>query len=129
MIQTTLVVGLNAYEREKAIEEKMVMMVKAQTKVLKWGILLEGMCEGKVVLSEKENVLIFRVASGCICCSNKLIMRIYLNRLIQQFPDHLFLSISNPSHLEQIKQFLTTPEYEKRIELMPDMNLHATMSQ
>ncbi len=124
MIPTTLVVGLGAHERELAIKNRMAILAEPLVQSPTWGILSEGFCHGNPVLSENENTLIFRIAAGCICCSNRLIMRIYLNRLIQQAPDHLFLSISTESHLEQIKQFLTTTAYRNTIELTPDLLVH-----
>ena len=121
MIPTTLVVGASASAREKAIANTL-----ANSATLKAGVLLEGLANGAVVLVADEHLLIHRIASGCLCCSSNMIMRIYLNRLIQQKPQRLFLSLSNAAHLEQIKAFLSSSGYEHILELTSEINLNPT---
>ena len=134
MIQTIVVFGGTASERELAIKNKMAAVLqnsqrnKKQSDIpFKWAILLEGLSDGKPVLSESEHIIVARIAAGCICCSNQLIMRIYLNRLIQQNPEYLFLSLSIPIHLEQIKQYMCTPNYQTRLEFAADINLQTSL--
>jgi len=81
-----------------------------------------------MLLEEKDNLIVVRIAAGCLCCSNNMIMRIYLNRLIQQKPQRLYLSLSTDTHLEQIKQFLTAPSYENILELTKVLNLNPIMT-
>jgi hypothetical protein len=120
MIQTTLVLGKSAFDREQAIADELTLIPSFQ----KTAILLEGLGSGKTLLEPKENVVIVRIAAGCLCCSNNMIMRIYLNRLIQQKPQQLYLSLSTGTHLEQIKQFLTAPDYKNVLELTKVLNLN-----
>jgi len=124
MIPTTLVVGASAVEREQAIAE--ALAGNPDPSPLKVGVLLEGLSTGGVALVPDEHLLINRIASGCLCCSNNMIMRIYLNRLIQQKPQRLFLSLSNDAHLEQINLFLGSSGYEHVLELTTVINLNPT---
>jgi len=130
MIQTTLVLGKSALDREQTIASELANTVAANVcqPPQKTAILLEGLGSGKMLLEEKDNLIVVRIAAGCLCCSNNMIMRIYLNRLIQQKPQRLYLSLSTDTHLEQIKQFLTAPSYENILELTKVLNLNPIMT-
>jgi hypothetical protein len=121
MISTTLVLGKSAFDREQVIANE---ISTAAQPLQKTAILLEGLSSGKILLESKDNVIVVRIAPGCLCCNNNMIMRIYLNRLISQKPQQLFLSLSTDTHLEQIKQFFNSPDYEKLILLAKVLNLN-----
>ena len=122
MIPTTLVVGAQASDREQAIAN--ALAAESNPESHKSAILLEGLADGKSTLSASQQRVIIRIAAGCLCCSNNMIMRIYLNRLIQQKPQHLFLSLSNRAHLDQISAFLRSPAYENVLESVRVLDLN-----
>jgi hypothetical protein len=124
MIPTTLVVGASSAEREQAIAH--ALAADQQSGTVRVGVLLEGLANGTAVLIPDEHLHVARIAAGCLCCSNNMIMRIYLNRLIQQKPHRLFLSLSNSAHLEQINAFLCSSGYEQILELTQVINLNLT---
>jgi G3E family GTPase len=125
MISTTLVLGKSASEREQAIANE---ISTADLPFRKTAVLLEGLASGKSPLESKNNVVVVRIAAGCLCCSSNMIMRIYLNRLIAQKPQQLFLSLSTATHLEQIQQFLSTPDYQQHLLLTKVLNLNAIIT-
>jgi G3E family GTPase len=86
-------------------------------------VLLEGFSDGKPCLVDNDHLIIARIATGCLCCSNNMIMRIYLNRLIHQKPQRLFLGLSTDTHLDQITQFFNAPDYAKIIALSKILKL------
>lgn len=116
MIATTLVVGASAAQREQAIADLLTCAGKS-------AVLLEGMSHGNAHLSASEHVLVVRIAAGCLCCSNDMILRVYLNRLIQQRPKQLFLSLSSAQHLPQLLAQLTSATYLPKLNMMPVLNL------
>ena len=118
MIATTLVVGANAAQREQAIAARV-----ATTDTSKSAVLLEGLADGSALLSASQQLLLVRIAAGCLCCSNDMILRVYLNRLIQQRPQQLFLSLSSSQHLPQLLEKLTSDVYAPKLNLMPVLNL------
>lgn len=119
MIKTILVVGSTAAQREEKIANTL-----AACPDLKSAVLIEGLPDGKSALQSLEKTVVVRIAPGCICCSNNMIMRVHLNRLIQQKPDQLLISLSNNTHLQAIKTFLVAPDYKKVLELSIDIQLN-----
>ena len=112
MIPTFLVFGSSAEARETLIASKIAASASLRTAVL-----IEGLATGQPVFSPGPDLLIARIAAGCLCCSNNMIMRVHLNRLIQQQPQQLFLSLATDSHLDKITQFLSSSGYDKHIKL------------
>ena len=123
MIPTTLVVGASTFEREQLIANRLA----ALPVTMKSAVILEGLADGKTLLVADEHVLIARIASGCLCCSNQMIMRVYLNRMIVQKPQQLLLSLSNSEHLDQIKLFFSSLEYEQLLTLVEVIDLNLTI--
>jgi len=123
MIPTTLVVGASTFEREQVIANRLA----ALPVTMKSAVILEGLADGKTLLVADEHVLIARIASGCLCCSNQMIMRVYLNRMIVQKPQQLLLSLSNSEHLDQIKLFFSSLEYEQLLTLVEVIDLNLTI--
>jgi G3E family GTPase len=126
LIPTTLVVGARAADRELAIANTLANDTISER--LKSAVLLEGLPDGKTLLVSDDSLIVVRIAAGCLCCSNNMIMRTYLDRLIRQKPQQLFLSLSTDTHLEQIKQFLTAPTYENVLEIRGVFNLNPTIA-
>ena len=123
MIGTTLVMGMSAFDRELAIIAELNANAESTLLPQKSAVLLEGLSDGQLLLTPTENLIITRIAAGCLCCSNTMIMRIYLNRLIQQKPQQLFLSLSNAAHVEKITEFLSTPAYINLLKINGVLNL------
>jgi len=125
VIPTTLVIGASATERERAIAK--ALADNPDFGLIKSAILLEGLADGRPVLVTQENCIVVRIAAGCLCCSNSMIMRTYLNRLIQQKPQQLFLSLSNHAHLDQIMDSISSGGYEKILEFRRLLDLNHTV--
>ena len=130
MIKTVLVVGGLSSDREAAIADRIAhgsADIPAGTTKKNNAVLLEGIPDGKTRLIADAHTSIVRIAIGCLCCGSNLIMRVNLNRLIHQQPDRLFLSLAvnltNVAHLEQIKLFLTSPEYAKVLTLTDEIHV------
>ena len=121
MIPTFLVFGGSASEREQAIAQQLTSNVES----IKTAVILEGLADGKNQLEANDNLIVTRIAAGCLCCTNNMIMRVYLNRLIQQKPRQLFLSLSSSDHLDQVVTLLSSGGYEKNLELADQLNLHS----
>lgn len=124
MIRTTLVIGASASAREWAIAQ--AMADDPNSALIKSAILLEGLADGTASLVTQENCIVIRIAAGCLCCSNNMIMRTYLNRLIQQRPQQLFLSLSNYAHLDRIKDAIGSGGYENVLEFSRLIDLNHT---
>lgn len=118
MIPTTVVVGACASKREQTIADQLNSTVLG-----KRAVLLEGLSDGSALLSASPQLLVVRIAAGCVCCSNEMILRVYLNRLIQQKPQQLFLSLSTATHLPQLLERLTSAAYASNLKLLPVLNL------
>ena len=121
MIPTILVFGGSASEREQAIAQQLTSNVES----IKTAVILEGLADGKNHLQVDDNLIVTRIAAGCLWCTNNMIMRVYLNRLIQQKPRQLFLSLSSSDHLDQVVTLLSSGGYEKNLELANQLNLHS----
>jgi len=124
MIHTTLVIGANAHQRELAIAN--AVTANTDSALIKSAILLEGLSDGKPLLEELDHCTVVRIAAGCLCCSNNMIMRVYLNRLIQQQPQQLFLSLSNHEHLDRIMELINAGSYVNILEFRQLLNLNET---
>lgn len=118
MIPTTLVLGSTGTAREQAIAGRLQSNANGINAVL-----LEGLAHGDAFLSASPQLLVVRIAAGCLCCSNEMILRVYLNRLIHQKPQQLFLSLSTATHLPQLLEQLTSAAYAPKLKLMPVLNL------
>ena len=116
-----MVLGGAANEREAAIAHAITQRKTHKDNNQTTAVLLEGLSDGKTCLIPDDATTIIRIAPGCLCCANQLIMRVSLNRLIRQKPTQLFLSLANTPHIEQIRYFLTTPDYARLLRLEDDI--------
>lgn len=117
MIHCTLVAGSNAAQREAAI----AALVEPQ---LATAIILEGAQGDTTALaaSVSAKLKVATIASGCPCCGDGLVMRVTLNRMLQQKPARLFVSLADASHLIHLQQFLGAPPYVGLVQLTPAIN-------
>jgi hypothetical protein len=117
MTQCTLVLGPNAAARETAIS---AALQDGQTTA----ILLEGLSDGHARLLDGAvpGLTVMRVAPGCICCSGNLPMRVYLNRLVRQRPQRMFIGIATADHLGEIRRLLSSAPYDQFLQLNNDLH-------
>ena len=114
MIHCTLVAGSNAAQREVAI----AALIEPQ---LVTAVILEGAQGHTTVLAAgtSAGLKVATIASSCPCCGNGLVMRVTLNRMLQQKPTCLFVSLADPRHLPHLQHFLSTPPYAELVQLKP----------
>ena len=119
----TLVSGGRAAGREAAIAQAL----PAGQPV---AVILEGLADGNAILTELAEQVspsppfplqLLRIAPGCLCCSGNLVLRVTLNRLLRHPPAHLFISLADASHIEQLRTWLTASPYDALLALQADM--------
>ena len=118
MTRVSLVLGDSHAARERAIA------AAANTDVSSVAI-VEGLPSGEAVLDDLPQDVrldVFRVAPGCPCCSGNLTMRVTLNRALRKRPAHLYLSLSNAEHREQVLNFLREPQYQALLDIGDDID-------
>ena len=119
MTAVTLVTGSSYAAREAAIAAALRPGVSAFA-------ILEGLPDGKPD-SPLQQALppqqIVRIAPGCPCCTGSLTMRVTLNRVLRQAPQHLFIGLADTSHLEQFRDFLRTDSYSRLLTLTEDLHI------
>ena len=69
------------------------------------------------------NLRIVTIAIGCPCCDGGMVMRVSLNRMLQQRPARLFISLADPTHLTHLQQYLSAPPYADFVTLAPVLDL------
>lgn len=118
-IPTVLVTGPSAAAREAAIAR--VLEDPATPRSAGVAVILEGLSNGKPVLENSDNILISRIAPGCLCCAGNLVMRVTLNRLLRQRPARLFIGVADTAHLDQLRSWLSNPPYDQLLAFTPDL--------
>lgn len=118
MTPTTLVDGGRPADREAAIAAALRAAPQQPAAAI-----LEGMPDGNSPLGELEThgvLRLIRIAPGCPCCIGNLTMRVMLNRLLRNPPQHLYVALATTGHLAQVRQFLSEPPYSELLALQPD---------
>nr|WP_215406024.1 GTPase [Janthinobacterium sp. JC611] len=119
----TLVSGGRAAGREAAIAQALPPGQQV-------AVILEGLADGNAILAELAEQVsltspfplqLLRIAPGCLCCSGNLVLRVTLNRLLRHPPAHLFISLADASHIEQLRTWLTASPYDALLALEPDL--------
>jgi hypothetical protein len=119
----TLVSGGRAAGREAAIAQALPPGQPV-------AVILEGLADGNAILTELAEQVspsppfplqLLRIAPGCLCCSGNLVLRVTLNRLLRHPPAHLFISLADASHIEQLRTWLTASPYDALLALQADM--------
>jgi len=125
----TLVTGPHALAREAAIAAALIAGRPT-------AVIVEGLANGNSPLvydedkdaSETGSVNgparadVHRIAPGCLCCAGNLVLRVTLNRLLRRPPAQLFISLADASHLEQLRQMLSSPPYDDLLAITSDLN-------
>ena len=117
----TLVSGGRAADREAAIAH-------ALRPGQATAVILEGLADGNSILADLAEhppspLQLLRIAPGCLCCSGNLVLRVTLNRLLRHPPAHLFISLADATHIEQLRTWLTASPYDVLLALQADLLL------
>jgi hypothetical protein len=121
-VTTTLVTGLSARAREQAIFDRLSLSNLHQSGA-KSAVILEGIASGSSPLDNlPAHVLRARIAPGCLCCAGNLVLRVTLNRMLRQRPDHLFIGVADSEHLDQLRSWLQAEPYDQLLRLTPDLD-------
>ena len=115
----TLVSGGNYAQREAAIAASLLKLPSNDT----IAVVLEGLPDGTIALSDGGSLRVHRIAPGCMCCIGNLAMRVTLNRIFRLSPNHLYVSLSSAEHLENVLLFLQQPAYDKLLQLEQNLQL------
>lgn len=116
MTLVTLVTGSSGEVREQAIAKRLDPDVFAVA-------ILEGFPSGNSSLENllpRPNLNIRRIASGCMCCTGNLVLRVTLNRVLRESPKQLYLSLADAAHLETLRRFLMEAPYDGLLTLTED---------
>lgn len=118
MIPTTLVAGAGALQRERAIAELLDPATPS-------AVILEGIPSGETVLPDIPAITVTRIAAGCPCCAGNLVLRVTLNRILRSRPAHLYIGVATITHVEALREFLSTPPYDAYLDLAKDLWLES----
>ncbi|MGS0740981.1 GTPase [Glaciimonas sp. GG7] len=109
----TLVTGPSALARERAIWSAMKADAAGNESGSTTAVILEGLPDGK---SDPEpahpQLLIKRIAPGCLCCIGNLTLRVTLNRLLRTRPSRIYISIADATHVGRLYNSLSLPPYD-----------------
>lgn len=113
----TLVLG----GRVRAREEAIAMCINPNMHTI---VILEGLPDGQdeTSLVSSDHLQIIRIAVGCMCCVGNLVMRVTLNRVLRAQPAHLYISVANHEHIEQLRFCLTHAPYDALLSFNDDIN-------
>lgn len=121
----TLVSGGHASLREAAIAQALPPQQAN-------AVILEGLADGNSILADLAEqtsppavLQLLRIAPGCLCCSGNLVLRVTLNRLLRHPPAHLFISLADATHIEQLRSWLVASPYDAWLALEPDLTITA----
>ena len=114
-VTATLVTGATAGGRERAIAARIDPTQSC-------AVILEGLPDGAASLLPSEQLLIERIAPGCLCCTGNLVLRVTLNRLLRKRPERLYIGLASTEHLDQLRSWLLTSPYDQLLKLTPDLH-------
>lgn len=120
MTLAQLVCGAGARQREAEIANAIALLPADESVAC----ILEGLADADSPLQrlvDNPQHRLNRIAPGCPCCVGNLVMRVTLNRLLRAAPHHLFVSITNSAHREQMRNFLRSPPYDAYLILQDDL--------
>ena len=120
-VTVTLVTGPSAGVREQAVFAQL-QLSNLHHDGAKSGVILEGLAPGNSPLDTlPAHVLRARIAPGCLCCTGNLVLRVTLNRMLRQRPEHLFIAVARSEHLDQLRSWLQAEPYDQLLRLTPDL--------
>ena len=115
-----LVCGSSARQRDATIARAIALLPPEESVAC----IVEGLADADSPLqqlADNPQYRLNRIAPGCPCCVGNLVMRVTLNRLLRPAPSHLFVSIADSAHREQIENFLRSPPYDAYLILQDDL--------
>ena len=115
MTLVTLVAGGDAAAREKAIAERLSILLQAG--VLP-AVILEG---GDAPHHFPSGIQVTRLAPACPCCVGSLTMRVTLNRILRHPPAHIFIGIMQSAHIEALREALQQSPYDQHLTLTDNL--------
>jgi hypothetical protein len=122
-VPVTLVTGPGSRAREAAIAALIADLPHPPTAQNgAYAVILEGLADPGSSLVPSASLLISRIASGCLCCTGNLVLRVTLNRLLRQSPEHLFIGVADSGHLDQLRSWLQSEPYDQLLELTQDIH-------
>ena len=113
MTVATLFYGGSPAIREKAIRAQRLPGRRT-------AVIIEGLVSLQASddsLAPAADLALFRIAPGCPCCTGKLTMRVTLNRVLRENPEHLYISLANGEHLASVIAFLQEDQYRDRLDI------------
>jgi G3E family GTPase len=114
----TLVTGPSAGAREAAIAAHLSDLQEDGAQA----IILEGLASGNSPLDDlPSGQTLARIASGCLCCTGNLVLRVTLNRLLRQRPRRIFIGVADSGHLDQLRSWLQSEPYDQLLRLTSDL--------
>ena len=113
-VRASLVTGASVAAREALVAAHLSIGQRTAA-------ILEGLPDGRTVLSPSDTLVLHRVAPACLCCTGNLVLRVTLNRILRSRPDRLFIGVANLDHLDQLRSWLQQPPYDQLLELTPDL--------
>jgi hypothetical protein len=120
-VATTLVTGPGAAARERAIAARLRQPDAAASSGMQ-AVILEGIASGNSPLDTlPPNAQLARIASGCLCCTGNLVLRVTLNRMLRQRPERLFIGVADSEHLDQLRSWLQSEPYDQLLTLTADL--------
>lgn len=128
-VTTTLVTGASAHAREQAVAQALTQARTAELSDLQQNlppaIILEGLAPGSSPLDtlDSSQVLMARIAPGCLCCTGNLVLRVTLNRLLRQRTGRLFIGVARSEHLDQLRSWLQSEPYDQLLRLTDDLQV------
>lgn len=121
-VRTTLVTGARAATREAAIAALLAPAAPARAAPPgSCAVLLEGLPDGRGLITPSDTLFVHRIAPGCLCCTGNLVLRVTLNRVLRHRPARLFIGLASTEHLDQLRSWLQHPPYDQLLELTPDL--------
>ena len=110
----TFVTGASAALREEQIARSLLFSAPNAASA----VLLEGLASGGDALADHSaQHQIVRIASGCLCCTGNLAMRVHLNRLLRARPAQLFIGLADHTHIDRLHKMLSEAPYDEWLTL------------
>ena len=114
-VAATLVTGATPAAREALIAASLPPGQRC-------AVILEGLPDGRTILSSSSSLALHRVAPACLCCTGNLVLRVTLNRILRLRPERIFVGVASVDHLDQLRSWLQNPPYDQLLELTPDLS-------
>ena len=117
-LPATLVTGPSAAAREAAISARLASAGQGGLVA----VILEGLADPRSALTPTDSLEVHRIASGCVCCTGNLVLRVTLNRVLRRRPTQLYIGLASTEHLDQLRSWLQQAPYDQLLELTPDLS-------